>query len=89
MKWCKENICPLLERHNVVMVKENCGNNSCWDMHLMTHCKDLIIANSSFSWWGAYLNQREDHITYCPNKWHNTMEYKDHYVNGWIKIDIK
>ena len=57
MQWCKENLCPLTEGHKMVFVTENKGKDSCWDMFLMTHCKDLIIANSSFSWWGAFLHK--------------------------------
>ena len=85
MKWCKENICPLLERHNVVMVKENCGNNSCWDMHLMTHCKDLIIANSSFSWWAAFLNNHGGKII-APQKWVNRQGHFDIWAKEWIRL---
>ena len=71
---------------DVFFVTHNKGTESYRDMQLMSIARCTILANSSFSWWGAYLNQRKDHITYCPNKWHNTMEYKDHYVEGWNKI---
>ena len=73
----------------VFFVSHNKGTESYRDMQLMSIARCTILANSSFSWWGAYLNQREDHITLCPNKWHNTMDYNDHYVDGWIKIEIQ
>ena len=57
-KWCEEYILPLLGNYEIIFVTGNIGRDSCWDMFLMTHCKDLIIANSSFSWWGAFLNKR-------------------------------
>ena len=60
IKWCKKNISPLLSKYQVHFVTENHSSDSCWDMHLMTHCKNLIIANSSFSWWGAFLIIEEE-----------------------------
>lgn len=85
MKWCQQNICPLLNKHDVVMVKENVGGKSCWDMHLMTHCKDLIIANSSFSWWAAFLNNRGGRII-APSKWVNRDAQYDIWAEEWIKL---
>ena len=54
--WVKENISPLLKGYNVTFVNWNHSINSYKDMQLMAMCKNLIIANSSFSWWAAYLN---------------------------------
>ena len=87
-QWCIENLKDEFGNCEVHFISHNKGKESYRDMQLMTMARCTILANSSFSWWGAYLNQRKDHLTYCPNKWHNTMEYKDHYVNGWIKIPI-
>lgn len=83
--WCEENILPLIEGQKVVIVTENKGNNSCWDMFLMTHCKDLIIANSSFSWWGAFLNKRQGRVV-SPNKWLNEDRKVEIWLNDWIRI---
>lgn len=88
-KWCMENLKNEFGNSEVFFVSNNRGNESYRDMQLMSIARCNILANSSFSWWGAYLNQRLDHITFCPNKWHNTLEYKDHYINSWIKIDIQ
>lgn len=85
MEWCKENIVPLVKNNKVIMVSENKGSNSCWDMFLMTHCKDLIIANSSFSWWGAFLNNRGGRVI-APNKWVNRNAEIDIWLNDWIKL---
>lgn len=88
-EWCLENLKDEFGNAEVHFVSNNKGAESYRDMQLMSLARCTILANSSFSWWGAYLNQRKDHFTICPNKWHNLMEYKDHYVDGWIKVDIK
>lgn len=87
-KWCLENLKKEIGDSDVYFVAHNRGTESYRDMQLMSIARCNILANSSFSWWGAYLNQREDHITFCPSKWHNTLEHKDHFVKGWIKINI-
>lgn len=86
IEWCKEKF--LLD--NVVYV-DNSGENSYKDMQLMSKCKHNIIANSTFSWWGAYLNQNADKIVICPNKWFNISAYHmdDIYPEDWIKMKIE
>ncbi len=66
--WCRENISAMAEGHDMVFVDGNRGADSCWDMFLMSHCKELIIANSTFSWWGAFLNDKAKAI-YAPEPW--------------------
>ena len=83
--WCKDNLEPLIEGHNIVYVDGNIGKDSCWDMFLMTYCKDLIIANSSFSWWGAFLNKYVDKVI-APYPWLNREGNQDNYCKEWIKI---
>ena len=83
--WCKQEIIPLLSNHHVVIITENKGKASCWDMFLMTHCKDLIIANSSFSWWGAFLNRRGGRVV-APSKWLNEERVVEIWLDEWIKI---
>ena len=57
-------------------------------MRLMSLCKHNIIANSSFSWWGAWLNNNKEKIVIAPQKWFNSnkMDYSDIIPEKWIKI---
>lgn len=76
IEWCKINITPLLENSSVTFVDWNVGANSFRDMELMSKCRANIIANSSFSWWAAYLNSNEHKFVVSPKKWTNRkMEF--------------
>ena len=64
--WCKNNLdLPA----NSIFVDFNSGKNSFRDMQLMSLCKHNIITNSSFSWWGAWLNQNKEKIVIRPKNW--------------------
>lgn len=69
-------------------VKGNTGADSFRDMQLMSLCKHNIVANSSFSWWGAWLNQNPDKIVIAPEKWTNgsTDQQVDIIPGTWKKI---
>jgi len=86
IKWCKCNMSPILKGYPVIFIDHNQGCNSFRDMQLMSLSHCCILANSSFSWWGAYLNRRENHIIIVPNRWVNHRDSNDIYLNEWIKI---
>lgn len=84
-QWAKENLnIPFLTN----IIDWNKNENSYEDMRLMSLCKHNIIANSSFSWWGAWLNQNSDKIVIAPEKWFNTskIDAKDLVPENWIKL---
>lgn len=84
IQWCIDNILHLLQGGEVSLVDWNNGRESSNDMRLMTACRANIIANSSFSWWGAYLNPRHDKIVIAPNRWINMeLDYKIQ-CDDWI-----
>ncbi|MCI6521861.1 MAG: alpha-1,2-fucosyltransferase [Parabacteroides sp.] len=63
------------DKTNVTFMNGNEGNNSYWDMYLMSKCKHNIIANSTFSWWGAWLNMNSNKITIRPNRWFDNYSF--------------
>ncbi len=59
------------------------------DMHLMSFCKHAIIANSSFSWWGAWLgDNRKDRVVISPEKWFDQAneDYSGIVPSRWVKV---
>ncbi len=81
--WAKANLPPC----NCVYIDWNKGVDSFRDMQLMSYCRHNIIANSSFSWWGAWLNPNTDKIVIAPDKWFPEMEgTRDIVPSTWIKI---
>lgn len=72
------------------IVDWNHGDDSIYDMYLMSKCKHNICANSTFSFWGARLNCNSDKLVIRPLKQKNTMVYETEQMrqlwNGWILI---
>jgi len=85
--WCSQNILPMLNGYRVVIVDGNVGGESFYDMYLMTKCNYLIIANSSFSWWGAFLNP-SSHLVIAPKGWSSYWKQEDIeiYDPKWVII---
>lgn len=86
MDWVVENI-GIQYPH--FYVNHNRGQDSYRDMQLMAACKHNIIANSSFSWWGGWLNDTPAKIIVAPAKWFNNKKgfvYSDLVPPTWISL---
>ena len=85
-EWCEENL-NFIEKK--ILIIETKNRNSWEDMQLMTLCKHNITANSTFSWWGAYLNKNKEKIIIGPEHWFNDSNlYNIHDIipNEWILV---
>jgi hypothetical protein len=84
INWCKKN----LTGENYLFIEDN---SNIEDLYLMTQCTHNIIANSSFSWWGAWLNANVNKIVISPNKWFGDVSrgVEDLLPKKWIQIKIK
>ena len=81
--WCKENF----HGDKLKFIE---GMEDWEDMYLMSLCSNNIISNSSFSWWGSYLNQSDDNIVIAPKQWmqpDSTFWWKDIYTDKMILMD--
>ncbi|MEO5593839.1 MAG: alpha-1,2-fucosyltransferase [Chitinophagaceae bacterium] len=83
--WVKQH----LELPGCTYIDHNKGKNSYIDMYLMSLCKHNIIANSTFSWWGAWLNRYEDKIVVMPEKWLNNTDCQGIFPPQWIKMPVE
>ena len=87
MDWVKKNI---QINSRVFYIDINSGNGSYKDMQLMSNCKHNIIANSSFSWWGAWLNENKNKIVIAPKKWINREDVDSNkielFCEGWTLL---
>lgn len=83
-EWVKSN---LLLDYQVTYVTHNSHNRSFEDLRLISQCKHHIIANSSFGWWGAWLNQNPKKIVIAPARWFNQCkaDTRDLLPESWIK----
>jgi hypothetical protein len=84
IEWCKENFGFLI---NKTFISDNKDYE---DLYLMSMCKNNIIANSTFSWWGAWLNNNENKQVIIPSKWfgvsNSHLNTNDLYCDKWIKL---
>ena len=85
IEWVKENLSLPCE---MIYVDCNSGRDSYRDMQLMSLCKHNIIANSSFSWWGAYLNTNPEKVVVAPKKWFadESINESDVIPTSWVRM---
>lgn len=83
-EWVKDN---LSVEYPVHYMDHNGPSEDYEDLRLMTQCKHFIIANSSFSWWGAWLSEYKDKIVVCPKQWFKDSKIEtDIICDGWISL---
>lgn len=82
VEWAKEN----LSFHKNTFILSGQGFNSAEELTLMSHCAHNIIANSTFSWWGAWLNQHPNKIVIAPKRWTAKNDSSDIIPLTWTKI---
>ncbi|MDA4844247.1 alpha-1,2-fucosyltransferase [Hoeflea poritis] len=74
---------------DIRVVDHNSGDRNFEDMRLMSACRHHIVANSSFSWWGAWLNPSESKIVVAPEKWFADPEKSnpDIIPKSWLTVE--
>jgi hypothetical protein len=82
IKWAREN---LKSERPLTFVS---GGKNFEDLSLMSQCKHNIIANSSFSWWGGWLNENHEKIVVGPLKWFNDAKLNSEFQlpDKWIRV---
>ncbi len=90
IEWCKSN---LNLNTNEVVFSQNSTNVGAWeDLHLMSHCRHIIMANSSFSWWAAWLGDQyhsaRERLVIAPTRWFagSDQNLSDRIPPHWILI---
>ena len=88
VEWVRENLNWL--EYKMVDWNPCVGWGNHFDMQLMSLCKHNIIANSTYSWWGAWLNRNPDKMVIAPANWFNlksrVKEQSDIVPHNWIKL---
>ena len=80
ISWCKNNL--KIPRCVYVDFTEN----EIEDFEIIKLCTHKIISNSTFSWWAAFLGEKNKSITICPKKWTNKTKSTSLQLPNWIKI---
>jgi hypothetical protein len=83
--WVAANLDLPQEMH---LVRNNDASTNYEDLRLMSACRHHVIANSSFSWWGAWLDPRSDAITVAPRRWFaaGTPDARDLVPERWARV---
>ncbi|OCW58347.1 alpha-1,2-fucosyltransferase [Hoeflea olei] len=84
--WVRDNLRLPFEMR---VMDHNDSDHNYEDLRLMSACRHHIIANSSFSWWGAWLNPSPDKVVVAPSRWFadDKLVNRDIWPEGWIRLD--
>lgn len=83
--WIKENF----KGKDFVFVSHNKSGNSYIDMYLMSLCKHFIIANSTFSWWAAWLSSNPGKLVIMPEPWLKNIQTPGIYPESWLPVSVE
>lgn len=86
LDWAKKN---LAHQERLIFIESlNTKDAVIQELELMKHCKNHLIANSSLSWWGAWLRKNSEGIVICPKNWTNnlTMNWDDLLPSTWMRL---
>ena len=86
IEWCKKEFRDI---ENLIFVDSSISYNQHTDLELMRNCKHFIIANSTFSWWGAWLSENQQKIVVCPKKWLVNCEANTKIINALARNFIQ
>lgn len=86
VNWCKREFTALFP--NVHVVEHELEKSSLRDLWLMSQCQHNIIANSTYSWWGAWLNNNPHKIIITPNPMFSKLYAPDLVPDDWIKVPV-
>ncbi|WP_296620315.1 alpha-1,2-fucosyltransferase [Marivirga sp.] len=84
ISWVKKNF----KGDDFVFVSHNKNGNSYIDMYLMSLCKHFIIANSTFSWWAAWLSNNPDKLVIMPEPWLKNIQTPGIYPESWLPVSV-
>jgi hypothetical protein len=84
--WCKEHITIPSSVLVEYIGRSSEGPKSIYHLELMSRCKYNIITNSTFSWWGAWLNRNPEKIVIAPRQWHAGRDHDDVVPEEWIRL---
>ena len=79
IEWCKNNF----KGNNLIFIE---NEKDYVELFLQSKCTHNIISSSSFSWWGAYLNNKPNRKTVGPKQWFTTHKVNNIVPESWITI---
>jgi len=84
--WCEDNL--HFDISTMYIGDGYAGEAGEGNIYLMSQCKNFIIPNSTFSWWGAWLSNFKDKIVVCPKRWFNDLSINtdDLMPRDWVRI---
>lgn len=83
-----EQAMQMIRGEDVYYVRSEENGSSLTDMYLMSQCRHHIIANSTYSWWGAWLTETVDTIVVAPERWFANHEHSDVICDRWVHMSI-